>query len=96
MKKYDEGFRLWNEQEIQGNTGSVPQIFYKIRIAAEKNIKNICGYSDDFEYPNIEFQKSGNAYIVSIYPYSSQEADLLIEQFKSSGKYRDAVKVEMK
>ena len=95
MDKYDQGYIRWSKTESQGDNGGIPQVFYKIRIAAEENVKNICTYSDDFEYKNIEFKKSGSAYVVYIYPYSSQEADLLIEEFKSSGKYRDAVKIEM-
>ncbi|MBS9770092.1 MAG: hypothetical protein J7F05_06195 [Trichodesmium erythraeum GBRTRLIN201] len=72
-EKYKEGSRHWSGQETQGNTISVPRMFHKIRIAAEENIENICGYSDDYEYPNTEFQKIGNAKMVSIHQYSSQE-----------------------
>jgi hypothetical protein len=94
MEKYDRGYNFWNgtpDDPPPGPGGT--EIFYKIRITSEINVKNICNYSDDFKYPNIEFQKEGNAYVVYIYPYLNQEADLLIEEFKSSGKYPDAMKI---
>lgn len=93
MNKYEEGYNKWKPSNKTGLAPNAEEQMYKIQIASVVNLKDICSYSDNFNYPNIEFKKSGNVYTVLIYPYTKQEAETIVSGFKSSGKYRDAFKI---